>query len=319
MVHSTKAIAVRSEVAGEALADDELAAMKALLLRQWRSYGYENAIDGLRLTCAQEASGTMRAVYETSFCVVLQGSKVSTLGETPFHYRAGQCLFASVHVPVNSRIVEASPDQPYLAFSLSVQPELVTELLLEHGNQLKGTGQPALTTGPIPTALFDPLCRLLQLLDNPEDQSVLEPLIRREICWRLLRSPLGPALQQIGMKDSETARIGRATAWLKNHYQESMKVADLASMVNMSPASFHRHFKAITQLTPIQFQKQIRLQEARRLLLTDHEVASVGYQVGYESASQFSRDYRKMFGAPPGQDRAVMRTSVVIESHQTAV
>jgi len=158
------------------------------------------------------------------------------------------------------------------------------------------------------------MIRLLSLLDQPEDRAVLEPLIRREICWRLLRSPLGPALQQVGLKDSETARIGRVAAWLQSHYQEAVKVADLATMASMSSASFYRHFKIITKLTPVQFQKRIRLQEARRLLLSDHEVASVGYQVGYESPSQFSRDYHKLFGAPPGKDRAMMRSSVAIET-----
>ena len=290
--------------------------LRDLVYRQWQQHGHENAIDGLRLTCAPEPSGVIRAVYQTSFCVVLQGSKVSSLGDADFRYRSGQCLFASVNVPVNARIMEASPEAPYLAFSLEVDPAMVSELLLQHPEVLSDRrDNTALSVSDVPETVLDPIFRLLALLDQPEDTAVLEPLIRREICWRLLRSPMGPALQQIGLKDSETARIGRVAAWMRSHYQEAIKVGDLATMASMSSASFYRHFKAITQLTPVQFQKQIRLQEARRLLLSEHEVASVGYQVGYESPSQFSRDYRKLFGAPPGKDRAVMRSSVAIESH----
>lgn len=289
--------------------------LRDLVEQQWLAYGPESAIEGLRLTRAQEPSGTIRALYQTSFCIVLQGAKVTATGETAHHYRQGECLFASVNLPVNSRILEAAPDRPYVALSLSIDPSMISELLVSHPDMAyRGARQAALVTAPIPADLYDPLSRLLRLLDQPIDREVMEPLIRREICWRLLRSPLGSALQQIGMKDSDTARIGRVTAWMQAHYQQPFKVADLAAMASMSPASFHRHFKAMTQLTPVQFQKRVRLQEARRLLLSAQEVASVGYRVGYESPSQFSRDYRKLFGAPPGRDKAVMRSSVAIES-----
>ena len=291
------------------------AKLRSLVEQQWLSGGHECAIDGLRLTRATEPSGAIRAVYQTSFCLVLQGSKRSAIGETALEYRAGQCLVASVNVPVNSRITEASPDRPYLALSLSVDPAMVSELLLAHPEVTdRGVRHRALVKGDAPPDVLDPLTRLLELCQQPDNQAVLEPLIRREICWRLLRSPMGTALQQAGLYDSETARIGRVTAWMRAHYPQAFKVADLAQMASMSPASFYRHFKAITQMTPVQFQKQVRLQEARRLLLHEHDVAGVGYQVGYESPSQFSRDYRKLFGAPPGKDAAVMRSSVAIES-----
>ncbi|BES73150.1 AraC family transcriptional regulator N-terminal domain-containing protein [Marinobacter nanhaiticus D15-8W] len=289
--------------------------LRDLVERQWLTYGPETGIDGLRLTRAPEPSGTIRALYQTSFCVVLQGAKVSAIGDSTFHYRRGECLFASVNVPVNSRIVEASPDQPYLALSLSIDPAMISELLLAHPEvTYRGPKPAALVTAGVPDDMYDPVIRLLRLLDQPQDRDVLEPLVRREICWRLLRSPLGPPLQEVGLKDSETARIGRVTAWIQANYQQPFRVADLAGMASMSPASFHRHFKTITQLTPVQFQKLVRLQEARRLLLSEQEVASVGYQVGYESASQFSRDYHRLFGAPPGRDKAVLRSSVAIES-----
>lgn len=289
--------------------------LRDLVERQWRTHGPENAIDGLRLTRALEPSGTIRALYQTSFCIVLQGAKITAIGDQAYHYREGECLFASVNVPVNSRIVEAEPAKPYLALSLSIDPAMISELLVTHPEMTyRGPKQAALVTAGVPDDLYDPVTRLLGLLDQPGDREVLEPLIRREICWRLLRSPLGSALQQTGMKDSETARIGQVTAWMRTNYQRPFRVADLAAMASMSPASFHRHFKAITQLTPVQFQKLVRLQEARRLLLSEQEVASVGYRVGYESPSQFSRDYRKLFGAPPGKDKAILRSSVAIET-----
>ncbi|MBB5321608.1 AraC family transcriptional regulator [Marinobacter oulmenensis] len=288
--------------------------LRNLAMRQWSAHGPEGVIEGLRLTRADQPSGTIRALYETSFCVVLQGAKTSAVGDSAFHYRQGECLFASVNVPVSSRIIEASANQPYLAMSLSIDPVMISELLVEHPEmKYRGPGQVALATAGVPEELYDPLTRLLELLDHPMDRPVLEPMVRREICWRLLRSSLGPALQQTGNKDSETARIGQVTAWMRAHYPQPVPVADLAAMASMSPASFHRHFKAITQLSPVQFQKQVRLQEARRMLLANQDVASVGYQVGYESPSQFSRDYRKLFGAPPGKDRAVMRSTVAIE------
>ncbi|MFC4259695.1 AraC family transcriptional regulator N-terminal domain-containing protein [Marinobacter lacisalsi] len=289
--------------------------LRDLVEQQWLTHGPENAINGLRLTRAREPSGTIRALYQTSFCIVLQGAKVTAVGESAFHYREGECLLASINVPVNSRIVEAASDKPYLALSLSIDPVMISELVVSHPEiAYRAPGQPAFVTAGIPDDLYDPVTRLLLLLDQPDDREVLEPLLRREICWRILRSQLGPALQKIGLKDSETARIGQVTAWLQTYYHQPFRVADLAAMANMSPASFHRHFKNITRLTPVQFQKLVRLQEARRLLLSDQEVASVGYQVGYESPSQFSRDYRKLFGAPPGRDKAVMRSSVAIET-----
>ncbi|WP_252736266.1 AraC family transcriptional regulator [Aestuariibacter sp. A3R04] len=286
----------------------------------WFKHGSDNAIAGLRLTRATEPSGTIRALYQTSFCLVLQGVKLTSVGDLSVQYQTGDCLFASVNMPVISRIIEASPDYPYLALSLEIDPAMLAALLADSagvvsGQQTNRNGHQALRTARAPDDVYDPLIRLLELLDHPKDIAVLAPLIQRELCWRLLRSPLGVALQETGNSDSETARIGRVTAWLREHYHQTFPVADLADMANMSPASFYRHFKAITQLTPIQFQKLVRLQEARRLLLTEHEVASVGYQVGYESPSQFSRDYRKLFGAPPGKDKATMRSDIAIESH----
>lgn len=285
-----------------------------LVERQYRHFGRETPLDGLLLNRAEAPSGLIRSVYRPSFCVVVQGAKLSMLGDQLFRYRAGQGLLASIDVPVTARIVEASPDRPYLAFSLAIDPAMVAELLVEQSAALAdGSAVSALTTAELDADLCDPLARLLTLLDAPRDLPVLAPLIRREIVWRLLGGGFGATLRQLGLADSHAARIGRATAWICDHFAEPMRVADLAALAHMSVPSFHRHFKAVTTLTPVQFQKQIRLQEARRLLLAEGGVASVGYAIGYESPSQFTRDYRRLFGVSPGRDGATMRASLTPE------
>ncbi|ALN71717.1 AraC family transcriptional regulator [Aureimonas sp. AU20] len=291
-----------------------LADLAPLIERQFARFGRETPIDGLLLSRADAPSGLIRSVYRPSFCLVVQGAKVSMIGENAFRYRAGEGLLASLDLPVTARILEASVERPYLALSLALPPAEVTALLSEQADSLSEPASfAALGAGRVDPALYDPLRRLLALLDQPRDRPVLEPLIRREIVWRLLGGPLGPLLRQIGTKDSQAARVARASAFIRNHHAEPLRVADLARLAGMSVPSFHRHFKAVTTLTPVQFQKQIRLQEARRRLLAAEEVASVGYAVGYESPSQFSRDYRRLFGAPPGRDGAAIRARVVPE------
>ncbi|WP_288411125.1 AraC family transcriptional regulator [uncultured Sphingomonas sp.] len=285
-----------------------------LIERHWFAHGRETPIDGLLLTRAETPSGIIRSVYRPSFCLVVQGAKTTMLGETPYRYAAGQCLLASVDLPVTARITQASHEAPYLALSLAIDPAMVTELLAEQAGALADAPAfAALSTADHDPALCDPLRRLLDLLDTPRDAQVLAPLVRREIVWRLLGGALGPALRQIGLADTHAARIGRATAHIRDHYAETLRVADLAALAGMSVPGFHRHFKAMTKMTPVQFQKQVRLQEARRRLIAAEEVARVGFAIGYESLSQFSRDYRRLFGAPPGRDAAAVRAQLVPE------
>lgn len=297
--------------------DAPFEALAARVSRQFSRFGRETPLSGLLLSRADAPSGVIRSVYRPSFCAVLQGAKVSMLGDQPFSYRAGQGLLATIDVPVAAQITEASPTRPYLAFSLEIEPAMVADLLVEHGCQIAASPPPrALATTDLDGALCDPFVRLLDLLDSPADLPVLAPLIRREIVWRLLAGRLGAALRQIGLADSHGSRIGRATAWIRDHYAESLRVADLAALAHMSIPSFHRHFKAATLETPVQFQKQVRLQAARRLLLAEGaaaSVASVGYVVGYESPSQFSRDYRRLFGDSPGRDGAALRARLTPE------
>lgn len=285
-----------------------LSDLAIVIARQWRTHGRETPLDGLVLTRADTPSGVIRSVYRPSFCVVAQGAKTTMLGQASFRYAAGQGLLASLDLPVTARITQASSAEPYLALSLTIEPETVASLVSEHGNAPDLPFAPLRVTQLAPE-LCDPLVRLLTLLDSPSDLAALAPLIRREITWRLLGGPLGATLRQIGAVDGNAARIGRVTAFIRHHYAEALRVADLARLAHMSAPSLHRHFKAVTTMTPLQFQKQVRLHEARRRLVGAESVAGVGYAIGYESASQFSRDYRRLFGVSPGRDVVTMRAS----------
>lgn len=306
---------------------ERLSDLRAQALRLWRTHGRETPVEGLRLAAATEPSGPVHAVYRPSLCVVLQGAKTSMLGERSFRYDAGKCLIASVEVPVRAEITRASAAEPYLAFSLGLDPGLVAELLLEPGGAGMGVGAEvraaeraragagarvgagaALGVHDLPPDLVDPLGRLLGLCGRPRDIAVLGPLIRREIVWLLLNGPMGPDLRAIGLADGPMGRLARAIAHIREGFAEPLRVAHLAALAGMSPAAFHRHFKAATAMTPVQYQKRLRLQEARRLLLAGGgDVAHVGFAIGYESPSQFSREYRRLFGAPPGRDGQAIR------------
>ncbi len=287
---------------------DAMEHLRHLLARQWHTAGRETPLDGLLLAVADGPSGILRSIYRTSFCVVLQGSKISLLGERSWRYTEGQYLIASMDLPVTAQIIEASPDRPYMAFSLAIDPAMVAELAIELGKTPDPAERSPLVVGQLERPLLDSIIRLFDLLDTPRDLPVLAPLVRREIVWRLLTGPQGATLRQIGLAGGAIARIALVLRWITEHYAEAIRIEDLASMAAMSPASLHRHFKAATTLSPIQFQKQVRLQAARRLLLAQgNEAASAGFAVGYESASQFNRDYRRLFGQPPGRDSSAIR------------
>ncbi|ODM44605.1 AraC family transcriptional regulator [Cereibacter johrii] len=288
--------------------------LKRLTLEQWDRHGRQGPLEGLRISCETAPTGPIHTVYDPSFCVVLQGAKTSRLGDRAFRYDAGKCLIASLEVPIRAEITEAAPGTPYLAFALTLDPATVADLILGQGGlpMEPGMPSPALAVHPLTEELIGPLERLLALPARPQDIPVLAPMIRREIVWRLLTGPQGAALRQIGLADSRMSRIGRAIAWIRDHFAEPLSIERLSALAGMSPATFHRHFKAATAMTPVQFQKSLRLQEARRLLISDGaDVARVGFAIGYESPSQFSREYRRLFGAPPGRDGAQIRREIL--------
>ncbi len=298
----------------DAVLSDPLANLRDLALRQYARLGPDTPLEGLRLTVARQPSDLIHSVYRASFCAVLQGAKVSLLADRAFRYDTGKCLIASMDLPVTARIVEASEDQPYVAFSLAIDPAMIAELVLGDGVEpsAPATALTTIAVGDLADDLIDPLTRLLALLDSPRDLPVLAPLIRRELVWRLLNGQHGLMLRQAGLADSRMGRIARAVGHIRDSFAEPLRVPELAALAGMSLASFHRHFRAATAMTPISFQKHIRLHAARRMLLAgEGDIAAIGYAAGYESPSQFSRDYRRQFGEAPGRDGAAIRAGLV--------
>jgi AraC-like DNA-binding protein len=268
------------------------------------------SIDGLLLSKV-EAARPDYSLTEPLLVVMAQGGKRLLLGDQVFEYRAGQFLVVTADLPVTGHFLDTGPHSPSLGLGLVLRPEAIAPLLLETppGRWPRfTTGAPAIATGAVRPELLDAVTRLLRLLDHPADASVLGPLIEREILWRLLTGPHGGMIRQIGLADSGLSHVSRAIRWIRDNYAEPMRISDLARLAGMSPSAFHRHFRAVTTLSPLQFQKRIRLQEARSLLVArPGDVAGVGHLVGYDSPTQFSREYRRLFGAPPGQDAARLR------------
>lgn len=271
-------------------------------------YDYETPIPGLKVGRTDLPSEVGHSIYQPSFGLVARGVKELMVGETPFRYAAGESLVCAADVPVTSQVTEASPSAPYLAIHLEVDATDVAELLREQaGDRPKADNTLIAGKYTLDPELFDPLIRLLSLLDRPRDIPVMAPLIRREIVWKLLHTEHGPLLSQLAFSSGHASRIGRATAWIRKNFVEELSIASLAALSNMSVPSFHRHFKAVTSMSPLQFQKRVRLQEARRELSGSRSISAVAYEVGYQSISQFNRDYRRLFNLTPTDDAAMLR------------
>jgi AraC-like DNA-binding protein len=261
-------------------------------------------IQGITVFRAPRATEPLGSVTAPVFALVAQGGKRSLLGDRVFAYEAGQYLITTVDLPLTSHIVTATPTEPFLGFGLALEPASIAQLLVEATPAaVRDHPGPAIATSDADEALLDAVVRLLRLVDSPRDFEVLAPAVRREIHWRLLNGPQAALVRQIGLADGRLALIARAIEWIKSHYDQAIRIDELAGAVNVSVSSLNRHFRTVTSMSPLQFQKQLRLQQARiRLIAAPHDVAAVGYAVGYDSPSQFSREYRRMFGAPPGQD-----------------
>lgn len=248
--------------------------------------------------------------------LIAQGRKRLALGDRVYEYGAGQYLVSSLDLPVTGQFLDASPERPALGFGLLLDPAGVAELLLQAAapDIRDGRGSPpsGMIVSDAPERLVDAVVRLLRLLDCPRDIPVLAPLIKREILWRLIEGEQGAAVRQLGLADSNLSQIARAVRWIRQHHARPFRVEDVAAFCGMSASAFYRNFQAATAMSPIQFQKQIRLQEARLMLAAEPgDVSGIGYRVGYDSASQFSREYRRQFGAPPSQDAAKLRRAAL--------
>lgn len=261
------------------------------------------AVRRLSLIRANEPSVPVPAVYEASLCLIAQGSKRVSQGEHSVVYDASRYLLVSVDLPLVGHVLEASADAPYLCAKIDLDPTALADLLATETRAPPRTDLPVLAVYPGDPDLIDAACRLVALLDRPDDIAALAPLIEREILYRLLNGPHGALLRQMGIADSHLSQVSRAIATIRQGFAAQLRIDDIASAAGMSPSSLHAHFKAITRLTPLEYQKQLRLQEARRLMLAGATSAgAAAFAVGYESPSQFSREYRRLFGAPPRQD-----------------
>lgn len=267
-------------------------------------------IAALKLFQRTTPSEPMSCMYDPSVTLIVRGRKRVMLGEDIYLYDAGELLITSVDLPAIGEIVEASPDQPFLALTMQLDRRVMSELVLQGGlrpPRAESTGR-GMTVGQASLPLFQAFQRLVDLLDSPDGIAVLSPLIQREILYRLMVSEQGTRLWQIASMGSQGQRIARAIDWLKAHAAEALRVEELAASVQMSTSTFHHHFRALTAMSPLQFQKWLRLHEARRLMLTERLEASVAaFRVGYESPSQFGREYHRLFGAPPLRDIASLR------------
>jgi AraC-like DNA-binding protein len=252
----------------------------------------------------------MPTVYQPCLAIVVQGRKRALLNDEVFYYDALNYLVVSVTLPAMGQVLEASAERPYLCLRLNLDLEEIARLVLELGE--RGPSLAAADRGlfiaRMDEDLLDAVLRMVKLLDTPEDAAVLGPVVQREIYYRMLRGDLAHRLLDLAQVDSGAHRIARAIEWLKERYSAPLRIEELADAVHMSSSALHHRFKAVTAMSPLQYQKQLRLHEARRLMFADGvDCATAGHRVGYESPSQFSREYRRLFGAPPRAEIARLR------------
>lgn len=280
------------------------------LLRVLPDDGTAEPLPGLLLTRASTRPGLVHSVFFPAFCVIAQGRKEILLGDTRYRYDPAHYLIATADVPITSHVMEASPDRPYLGVILTLAPTLVGAVLVEagHGAPPGQSLMTAMDVRPLDAHLLDAVVRLVTLLDAPRDAGFLAPMITREIVYRLMLGDQRGRLAHIAAMGSNTQRITAAITRLRNEFNLPLRIEEIARGVGMSVSSFHHHFRALTAMSPLQFQKQLRLQEARRLMLGEGlDAASAGYRVGYGDASQFTREYKRLFGAPPMHDVEQLR------------
>ncbi|WP_319498813.1 AraC family transcriptional regulator [uncultured Cohaesibacter sp.] len=261
----------------------------------------EEILAGVELFAATSTQPTMSELYAPMASIVIQGTMEVTIGQTVLHYDPGSCFIGSIDLPITSRITSASPEQPYLALNLMLEQDSLADLIAEAIDLEPEQGK-CYALGPASLDLLDACARLLKLPASPEDLPVMGPLIRREILYRLLRGPQGGAIHQIVLSDPRIQQIRRALNWIRTNLDKSVPIEDMASCAGMSQPSFRRHFRTATGMSPLQYQKTLRLQAARRSILAGAEVSRAAFAVGYESPSQFSREYSRMFGVPPSRD-----------------
>lgn len=292
--------------------DPALEALREALADLVRRHADSPAINGLFLVRHEENIRSMPTLAHPALCILAQGSKAVHLGDERYVYDPLHYMVVSVAMPISGVYLDASPENPSLGIRLDIDPAEINNLIADAGPMgVPAASERGLFVERLDLALLDALIRLIRLLDTPKDIPVLAPLIRREILYRLLRGKQGHRLYEIAMANSQTHRVCQAIQWLNDYYDKPLRIEDLAREVNLSVSALHHRFKSVTSMSPLQYQKQLRLQEARRLMLNDGlEAAVAGYRVGYESPSQFSREYSRLYGAPPLRDMARLRNAI---------
>jgi AraC-like DNA-binding protein len=263
------------------------------------------AVPGLTLHQRDETTPPTSIMYEPRICIVAQGAKRLLLGDDTYVYDEHHFLITSVDLPTVVQIIKASPEKPYLGLVLKVDQREISQLMVDSNLPPPRSQQSSrgMATGEVTLPLVAAFQRLIDLLDEPKDIPILAPIIQREIFYRLLVGDQGRRLRQMASAGSQSQQIAMAIDWLKGNFTRPLRIDDLAMQANMSKSTFHHHFRALTAMSPLQYQKWLRLTEARRLMLTENQdAANAAFQVGYESPSQFSREYSRLFGAPPLRD-----------------
>lgn len=262
-------------------------------------------IPNLFLYRSEKPTKPSGSLHMASLCMIVQGEKRVLLGHESYVYNEQHFLFTTVDLPVIAHILKANPEKPYMTIVLKLDPYLLSQLMLESKILFKNTGKPqkSIAIGQVTEELSDAFLRLLNLFDDLDNLAILSSFILKEIYYRLLISPQGEQLKYIASIGTTGNRIINAIDWLKNNFTETLVIDEIASQIGMSPSSFYQHFKDVTSMSPLQYQKRLRLTEARRLLLTEEkDITSTSMQVGYESTSQFSREYKRFFGISPSLD-----------------
>ena len=270
-------------------------------------------IHGLTLYQNTVPTAPNPCTYEPSLLVVAQGQKRVDLGKQSFVFGETTFLLTSIELPIVSRVCAASVEKPYLAFFLKLDMGMVRDVL--HSDEVSIPAPPAgtrgMVLGEVTIELLTPCCRMVQLLDTPHDVPFFGKLLQREIIYRLLQGTQGDRLRAVATLADQNYRTAKAVTWLRDNFEKTLNVDDLASMTGMSRSSLHHHFRSLTAMSPLQFQKQLRLHAARQKMLTEEfDAASAAFEVGYESPSQFNREYKRFFGQPPMRDIQALRTSV---------
>ncbi|EGR2299763.1 AraC family transcriptional regulator [Vibrio parahaemolyticus] len=287
----------------------------AKLIDRWTGNAnqYDTPISGLRFSRWTTPTPPTSYTHNPSICLIAQGRKRVLLGEESFIYDANHFLISSIDLPIIANIIEASEEQPYLGLIMELDLTEISQLIVD--SELAFTqskeAQKGIAVGELSESLLDAFVRLAELLDEGQNIKILAPIIKREIFYRLLMSEQGTRLHQIVTAGSHSHQIAKAIDWLKNNFVKPLSVGDLASFTGMSKSSFYTHFRSMTSMTPLQFQKKLRLSEARRLMLTENlDAMAATFKVGYESPSQFSREYSRLFGAPPSKDIKSLRENL---------